>query len=62
MATLSSILAACETLPRAKSGEYELGDKEAKTLRAQLYGINKAGFKRYATRREGALLMVWRIK
>lgn len=51
-------------IPLAKAGEYDLTDKEVKTLRGRLYSINKhnvAGF-RYRTMREGRLLMVWRIR
>lgn len=52
------------SISRAASGEYELTDKECKTLRSRIYSINKhnhAGF-RFRTLREGRLLMVWRIR
>lgn len=50
-------------IQKAAAGEYELTDKEAKTLRSRIYSINRenlAGFK-FRTMREGSLLMVWRI-
>lgn len=51
-------------IPLASSGEFELTDKEAAKVRAQIYGLNKdnaAGFK-FRTVREGSLLLVWRIR
>lgn len=52
-----------EAIPRAASGEYELTDREVKTLRSRLYGLNKnnAFNRRWRTMREGRLLYVWRI-
>ncbi len=51
-----------DAIPLARAGEYELNKKETATLRSRLYSINKAGYKRYRTLREGSLIMVWRIK
>lgn len=51
-------------IPLAKSGEYELNDKEVRTTRSRIYAINKnngAGW-RFRTMREGTLLLVWRIR
>ena len=51
------------SIPLAKAGEYELTDKEIKTLRYRIYALNKnnaAGW-RWRTLREGRYLMVWRI-
>lgn len=51
-----------DAIPLAEAGEYDLTDKEVKTLRSRIYSINKAGFKRYRTMREGTLTYVWRIR
>lgn len=51
------------SIPRAQAGEYELSDKEVKTLRSRIYSLNKdnAAGRRWRTMREGNLLIVWRI-
>lgn len=52
------------SIPLAKAGEYELSDREVKTLRYRIYALNKnnaAGW-RWRTLREGRFLMVWRIR
>ena len=50
------------SIPRAHAGEYELTDKEVKTLRSRIYAINKDGICGYRTLRQGPYLMVWRVK
>lgn len=48
----------------ASRGEYDVNDREAQRIRAQIYWINKnhpRGY-RFRTMREGTLLMVWRIQ
>lgn len=54
--------AAIRAIPLAACGEYELSDKETKTLRGRIYAINKDGLVRYRTMREGPYVIVWRIK
>lgn len=49
-------------IPLARAGEYELSEKEVRSTRSLIYGINKDGIRRYRTMRDGAILMVWRIK
>ena len=49
-------------IPLARSAEFELREKEVGTLRRHLYAINKDGYRRYRTLRDGPLVMVWRIK
>jgi hypothetical protein len=51
-------------IPLARHGEFELTDKEVKTLRSRIYALNKdnAGGRRWRTMRDGTLLMVWRIR
>lgn len=49
-------------LPIAKSGEYELSEKETRTLRSRLYSINKDGIRRYRTMRDGPYVVVWRLQ
>jgi hypothetical protein len=51
-----------QAIQRADHGEYELSDKETRTLRSRIYAINKDGICKYRTQREGPYLMVWRIK
>jgi len=48
----------------AVAGEYEMSDREAKTVRKRIYSINKHNVvgMRFRTVREGNLLMVWRIR
>lgn len=46
----------------ADQGEYELTDKELRTLRSRIYAINRDGICRYRTMREGPYVHVWRIK
>lgn len=55
-------LSQIEAIPLATAGEFELSEKETRTLRSRLYAINKAGHRRYRTQREAGLVMVWRIK
>lgn len=55
-------LAEIERIPKARCGEFELNDKEAKTLRSRLYAINKDGLRRYRTMRDGPYIVVWRMK
>lgn len=53
-----------QAIPLARAGEYELSEKEMKTLRSRIYSLNKnhyAGW-RWRTMREGNRLLVWRIK
>lgn len=53
-----------QSIPRAQCGEFELSDRELKTLRSRIYSLNRnnaAGW-RWRTMREGPLVMVWRIK
>ncbi len=55
---------AIRSIPLARAGEYELSDREVKTLRSRIYALNRenaAGW-RWRTLRDGPLLMVWRIK
>lgn len=54
-------LAEIETIPCVPVTEFELSDKETRTLRGRLYGLNKLGHVRYRTLREGAITLVWRI-
>jgi hypothetical protein len=51
-------------IPLARAGEYELNEKEVKTLRSRIYALNKdnAANRRWRTMREGSLLIVWRIR
>jgi hypothetical protein len=52
-----------QRLPKANTGEFELSDAEAKTLRSRIYSLNKdnaAGW-RWRTMRDGRFLLVWRI-
>lgn len=60
MPTDNEILA----IPRAKTGEYQLSDREMKKLRSRIYALNKdnAAGRRWRTMRDGDLLIVWRIK
>lgn len=51
-----------DAIPKARCGEFELSDKECQTLRSRLYSINKDGFRRYRTMRDGPYLVVWRMK
>jgi hypothetical protein len=51
-----------QRLPIARSGEFDLSDREAAQTRRLIYSINKQGKFRYRTLREGSLLQVWRIK
>lgn len=53
-----------QRIPRAKTGEYELSEREAKRLRSRIYSLNKnnAAGRRWRTLRDGPLLLVWRIK
>lgn len=52
------------SIPLARAGEYELSDKEVKTLRSRIYGLNRNNINnwRWRTLKEGNLLLVWRIK
>lgn len=51
-------------IPLAKAGEYELSDRETRKTRRRIYGINKdnAAGRRYRTLRDGAILLVWRVR
>lgn len=51
-----------EQLRVAKHGEYELTDKETRTLRSRLYAINKDGIRKYRTMRDAPYIYVWRLK
>ncbi len=55
-------LAEIELVPLSRGAEYELTDKETKTLRSRIYAINRDGIRRYRTMREGAITTVWRVK
>lgn len=52
------------SIPLARSGEFELSDREVLRTRSRIYGINKdnAAGRRYRTLRDGPLLLVWRIR
>lgn len=54
---------AIQQIPRAATGEFDLSDKEARTLRSRIYSLNKnnAAGRRWRTLRDGTLLIVWRI-
>lgn len=54
-------IADLEAIPKAGAGEYELTGKETRTLRSRLYSMNKVGWRKYRTMREGPLVYVWRI-
>lgn len=51
-------------IPLATAGEYELSEKEVKTLRSRIYSLNKRHVHgwRWRTLRNGPLLLVWRVK
>lgn len=51
-----------EAIPLSRAGEFELTDKETRTLRSRLYAINRDGIRKYRTQREAPYTMVWRIK
>lgn len=51
-----------ERIPLSRGGEFELTDKETRTLRSRLYAINRDGICRYRTMREGSIVTVWRIQ
>jgi len=51
-----------DAIPLATAGEFEMNDKETRTLGSRLYSMNKAGHRRYRTLRDGPLVYVWRIK
>jgi len=50
------------SIPAAVGAEFELNEKETRQLRTHIYAINRDGIRRYRTMREGALILVWRIK
>lgn len=52
-----------QRIPKARSGEYDLSEKDAKRLRSRIYSLNKnnAAGRRWRTMRDGSLLLVWRI-
>lgn len=49
-------------IPLASAGEFELSEKEASTMRREIYRINRDAIRRYRTMRDGPYIMVWRIK
>ena len=49
-------------IPLVHVAEFELSEKETKTLRRHLYAVNKDGIRRYRTLREFKIVLVWRIK
>lgn len=49
-------------IPLATAGEFELNDREAATLRREIYRINRDAIRRFRTMRDGPFIMVWRIK
>lgn len=51
-----------DSIPLVDVAEFELSDKEVRTLRAHLYAVNKDGIRRFRTLREHNLVLVWRIK
>jgi len=55
-------VAEIEKIPVARTGEYELSEKETRTLRRRLYSINKDGIRKYRTMREENLVTVWRLR
>lgn len=54
-------LSQLEAIPTAAVGQFELTEKETRTLRSRLYSMNKVGWRKYRTMREGELVYVWRI-
>ena len=52
-----------ETIPLARAGEFELSEREMKTLRSRIYSLNKNHVHgwRWRTLRDGSYLLVWRI-
>ncbi len=50
-----------QAIPTIPVTEFELTDKETRTLRSRLYAINRDGICRYRTLREGNITLVWRI-
>lgn len=57
-----SIVTRIDTIRPADCGEFEVSDREARSIRAFLYSINKDQIRRYRTLREGPYLRIWRIK
>lgn len=51
-----------ESIPLARSGEYQLSPREVMRTRRLIYGINKDAIRRYRTLLDGSILLVWRIK
>lgn len=49
------------SIPAAIGAEFDLSEKEIRTLRSHIYKINHDGIRRYRTMREGSLVLVWRI-
>ena len=51
-------------IPLARAGEYELNEREVKTLRSRIYALNRENVPgwRWRTLREGPLLLVWRVR
>lgn len=50
------------SIPLVHVAEFELSEKEVKTLRRHLYAVNKDGIRRFRTLREHPFILVWRIK
>lgn len=51
-----------DAIPLSRAGEFELTERETRTLRSRLYAINRDGIRKYRTQREAPYTMVWRIK
>lgn len=51
-----------ETVPIAGRHDFDLKDKEMKSARSFIYGLNREGRMRFMTRWDKPILMVWRIK
>lgn len=55
-------LSVVDKLRVARSLEFEMNDREARTFRSRLYAINKDGIRRYRTMRDGSYIVIWRLK
>jgi hypothetical protein len=50
------------TIPAASRADFELNDKEVNSARRYIYAVNRINKMRFMTRRDGGILMVWRVK
>jgi hypothetical protein len=63
MTNRTPTIAQLKALPYVAPGKYKLSDTEVRTLRSRIYSLHKenaAGW-RWATRRVGDYLIIWRI-